>query len=244
MMRKLAKEQIQEYFDRRKKLHEEEVNRLFDLGNRRLKPIQYRYLQKGIRYQGIYDIETSNFDPIQNHMVCYVFARRDVLTGKVTYHYDKIEKGDIRAAIREGNFDFDRDLLVGLSKMIKSVHHLVGHYSKKFDTAYYRSRCLLTGQPELIPDYGKLVQGDTWRYMKNTLKANRNSLDNLATITGVPNQKTHVDSKYWRHVGYPDSPLWKESMDYIMDHCIKDVKMSVRALQRIERFNPVSVTLT
>ncbi len=201
---------------------------------------QIRYLEKGVRYQGIYDIETTDFNPYQNFIICFVFHRRDILTGKIEKTACSITKKDIHEAVSRNNFDFDYILLQKLSKCIFSVDQIVGHYSTKFDNGYFRSRCLLTKQNKLVPDYLEKMSSDTWRMMKTTLKAPRNTLNNLILQATGSSQKTHVDLKYWYKVKFKDSPDWQKAMDYIADHCKKDVNMTVKALMVIEPFNSIS----
>lgn len=205
-----------------------------------LTKIQVRYLEKGIRYQGIYDIETSDFNPYQNFIICFVFHKRDILTGKIEKKICSISKNDITKAVAKNNFDFDYKLLQELSKCIRSVDQIVGHFSTKFDNGYFKSRCLLTNQVDLIPDHLDRLAGDTWRMMKTTLKAPRNTLNNLILQATGTSQKTHVDLKYWYKVKFKDSPDWQKAMNYIVDHCKKDVNMTVKSLIRIEKFNTIS----
>jgi hypothetical protein len=122
---------------------------------------------------------------------------------------------------------------------MKQAHHVVGHYSTKFDNPYFRSRCLLTKQQELIPHYGYQFYGDTWRMMKTTMKAKRNTLKNFIRQTTGNDEKTFVDLKYWYITHFKDHKLWKKSMDYIIDHCVKDVKMTYEGLQKAELFNNI-----
>lgn len=207
----------------------------------KLTKLQVRYLEKGIRYQGIYDIETSDFNPLQNNIICYVFHRRDILTGRITKKVFHYSKNDIDTAVHKNNtFDFDYKLLQELSKDIKSVDQIVGHFSTKFDNNYFCSRCLLTNQEELIPDHLDILAADTWRMMKSKLKAPRNTLNNLILQTTGSSQKTHIDLKWWYIVKFKDHPQWQRAMDYIVDHCKKDVNMTVKALKKIERFNTIS----
>lgn len=205
-----------------------------------LTTIQVRYLEKGIKYQGIYDIETSDFNPYQNFIICFVFHRRNILTGKIEKTVCNITRKDITEAVKRNNFDFDYKLLKELSKCINSVDQIVGHFSTKFDNGYFKSRCLLTNQVELIPDHLDKLSGDTWRMMKTTLKAPRNTLNNLILQATGTSQKTHVDLKYWYKVKFKDSPDWQKAMNYIVDHCKKDVNMTVKSLIKIEKFNSIS----
>ena len=242
--RLLTLDKIKLRFQLHQKLHDFEVDQLFeDVKHKPFSNIQYRYLEKGIRYQGVIDIETSDFNPYKNFIIGYVMIIRDIVTGKETLIADNIEKKDIALAVKNDSFDFDMRLLEGLGEHMARCDQLVGHYSSKFDIPYIRSRLLLTNQERHIPEYGQLRFGDTWRMMKNSIKAPRNTLKNLAIYTNTKDQKTHVDYAHWQRIWFKDSPLWDRSMHYIMDHCIKDVKMTVRALKKIEKFNNIPMGL-
>lgn len=232
----LTKDEIQKRFNNHMKLSDLQLEVLFgpDLTN-----MQKRYLQHGIRYQFIYDIETSDFDPEQNFIICYCGIMRDILTGEVEYLQDSITKKDIHTAVEKHTFDFDYRLLQTLSYNIKHADQVVGHYSTKFDNKYFRSRCLFTKQEDLIPDYGDVSFGDTWRMMKTTMKAKRNTLKNFIRQTTGNDEKSFVDLKYWYITHFKDHKLWKQSMDYIIDHCVKDVRMTYEGLLKVERFNAV-----
>jgi len=207
---------------------------------KKLNDIQIRYLEKGIRHIGYWDIETSDFSPYQNFMICYCFERRDVLTNKIEKYEYHITKQDIHKAVKNNTFDFDYKLLQNLSRCMDSCDQIIGHYAAKFDMPFFRSRCLLTKQEDLIPEYQKLKYADTWRDMKKTLKANRNTLNNLILITNGKSDKTHVDLEYWYKARFKDSPEWQKSINYILDHCRKDVTMTRKAHMKIERFNAIS----
>ena len=239
-MRNLLISEIQARFDRHAKLHRFEVDELFkNIKHKPFTEIQYRYLEIGIRHQFIYDIETSDFDPEQNFIICYVGILRDIVTEEIEHVQDSITKQDIKKAVSQSTFDFDKRLLTTLSHNMKQAHHVVGHYSTKFDNPYFRSRCLLTKQQELIPYYGYQFYGDTWRMMKTTMKAKRNTLKNFIRQTTGNDEKTFVDLKYWYITHFKDHKLWKKSMDYIIDHCVKDVKMTYEGLQKAELFNNI-----
>jgi hypothetical protein len=239
-MRNLTTSEIQSRFDRHAKLHRFEVDELFkNIKHKPFTEMQYRYLEIGIRHQFIYDIETSDFDPEQNFIICYVGILRDIVTEEIEHVQDSITKQDIKKAVGQSTFDFDKRLLTTLSHNMKQAHHVVGHYSTKFDNPYFRSRCLLTKQQELIPHYGYQFYGDTWRMMKTTMKAKRNTLKNFIRQTTGNDEKTFVDLKYWYITHFKDHKLWKKSMDYIIDHCVKDVKMTYEGLQKAELFNNI-----
>jgi hypothetical protein len=240
--RKLNIAGLQERFDTHKKLRRDEIDILFkdEIPKGGFTDMQYRYLEVGIRYQGIFDIETSDFKPEENFMICYDMIIRDIVTGKTEHVMDSITKKDIKKAVDKQTFHFDTRLLQTLSYNLFQCHQIVGHYSSKFDYPYFNTRCLLTDQTELIPDYGYLYHQDTWRMMKRSMKAPRNTLKNFIRLTGGVDEKTFVDLRYWYITHFKDHKEWKKSMDYIIDHCTKDVRMTYLGLLKVELFNPVS----
>ena len=76
--------------------------------------------------------------------------------------------------------------------------------------------------------------------MKNTLKAKRNTLKNFIKVTGGVDEKTFVDLRYWYITHFKDHKEWQKSMNYIEDHCVKDVQMTLHGLKKVETFNPIS----
>jgi predicted SPOUT superfamily RNA methylase MTH1 len=105
---------------------------------------------------------------------------------------------------------------------------------------FFRSRCLVSKQRKLIPNYGDLVQGDTWRMAKNSIKQYRNTLDNTAYTVLGQSEKTKVDSVMWMEIWFKHNENWERSMNYIDDHCVKDVRMTCKILKAMEKFNTVS----
>ena len=75
---------LQERFNTHKNLRHDEIDVLFAdyKPPEGITEIQYRYLEVGIRWQGIFDIKTSDFDPKQTYIICYDMIIRDILTGK------------------------------------------------------------------------------------------------------------------------------------------------------------------
>jgi len=233
---------LQERFNKHQKLRVDEIERLFadEIPRKGLTDMQIRYLEVGVRHQFIFDIETSDFKPEENFIICYVGEHRDILTGKVEIVEDAITKKDIKQAVDNQTFNFDKRLLKTLSNNFLLAHQIVGHYSTKFDYPYFATRCLLTAQEKLIPPYGYLYHQDTWRMMKRSMKAPRNTLKNFIRLTGGKDEKTFVDLRYWYITHFKDHIEWQKSMNYILDHCRKDVRMTHKGLKKVELFNPVS----
>ena len=210
---------------------------------RKLSQMQVRYLERGIRYLGYWDIETSDFDPYQNFIICYVFHIRDIVTNKVEKFEYFVTPDEIKDAVARNNFNFDYKLLQKLSECMENCDQIVGHFSTKFDMNYFRSRCIMTKQLDLVPDYTVLTYGDTWRMMKTTMKAARNTLNNFALQTSGHSDKTFVDKNLWYKIKFPASPDWEKARKYILIHCRQDVKMTQKGHQDIEKWCAISGVL-
>ena len=74
------------------------------------------------------------------------------------------------------------------------------------------------------------------------MKAKRNTLKNFITQTTGKDEKTFVDLKYWYITHFKDHDLWEKAMSYIIDHCVKDVKMTYEGLRQAEKFNNIGRT--
>jgi DNA polymerase elongation subunit (family B) len=221
--------------------HYQEENSNKEFG-RKLAGWQHQYLKKGIIYQGIWDIETTDFDPKRGFIVCYSFLFRNIVSGATKMESDFVTKDDIKESVKRNKFHFDYRLLQTLSDKMRLCDQVIGHFSTKFDMPFFRTRCLITKQKDLIPDYGEVLQGDTWRMAKNSLKLPRNTLNNLGYYTLGKSDKTYVDMNHWMNIWFHQNQNWNSSMKYIRDHCVIDVDMTYKALKTIERFNTVQRT--
>jgi hypothetical protein len=67
-----------------------------------------------------------------------------------------------------------------------------------------------------------------------------NTLRNFIKLTGGKDEKTFVDLRYWYITHFKDHKEWQKAMNYIQDHCRKDVKMTLGGLKKAEIFNPIS----
>lgn len=208
---------------------------------KKLKDWQHNYLKKKIRYQFIWDIETTGFNAKRDFIVCYAGIWRDIVTGKTEFVADHITRKDIDISVKKHkNFNFDYRVLQSLSDNLMVVDQAVGHYSTKFDMPFFRTRCLVAKQPELIPPYGEIVQGDTWRMARNSLKQFRNTLDNTAYTVLGESEKNKVDSVMWMNIWFKNNENWTKSMNYILNHCERDVRMTYKILKSLEQFNTIS----
>ena len=196
---------------------------------------QMRFLEKGIRNVTTFDIEAINFDARLGFIICWYALRWDVLTNKKEMIYDQIEKKDMKEQYKKKKFNFDTRILQTLSEEIKRCDMLVGHYISKYDVPYFSMRCHLTGQDELVPEYGDCKMVDTWRITKqkyNMWNSGGNSLRNAGRVIAGYDDKTSVDLDKWLTMYYASNPDWNKCRKYITDHCEIDVYQNFEVFKK------------
>jgi uncharacterized protein YprB with RNaseH-like and TPR domain len=100
---------------------------------------------------------------------------------------------------------------------MQKFNRIVGHYSSRFDIPFIRTRALYWGLE--FPQYGEILQTDTWRLAKDTLCLSSNRQGTIAeTILGKSN-KTRIDPKHWIKALQGDPA----ALEYIMKHNKIDV---------------------
>jgi len=237
-LRDLDLQQIQQRYDNHQKLHEFEVDKLFKVKN--LDKEQYRWLCKGYRNFSVFDIEAQLFDARMGYVICWYVYKWDILTNKTEITYDYLRPEDMMRGYKTKNFDFDIRILQTLTEELSKADIVVGHYISKFDLPYVTSRCHLTKQDNLVPDYNDFRIIDTWRVTKNKYNlynSGGNSLRNGGKVIVGHDDKTSVDLFIWKNIYYKDHPKWKKSMKYICDHCeidvIQNFELFLKEMKRI-----------
>ncbi len=107
-MRDLTIPEIQARFDNHQKLHEFEVDILFDVKN--LSKEQYRWLCKGYRHFTIFDIEAQLFDARMGYVICWYALRWDILTGEKEMVYDHLSPDDMKKGTRQRTLTLTLDI--------------------------------------------------------------------------------------------------------------------------------------
>ena len=93
----------------------------------------------------------------------------------------------------------------------------VTHYGTLFDLPYLQARMTANGQG-VLP---LVAHFDTYFAAKSKLKIKSRSLKNVAEHAGVRFKKTALDPRVWKMAARAD----KQSLDYIVDHCIADIRV-------------------
>ena len=167
---------------------------------------------------GFLDIEATNLSADFGIMICYCIKPSDsdkIITRCLTKQqmFKSLDKALCEKALGD-MYKFDR---------------LVGHYSSKFDFPFMRTRALYHNIE--FPDYGEIYQSDTWRTLRNKYKFSSNRLGNVGEFIGCETEKTKITPEHW--LGALQGK--KKSLDYIVDHCQKDVLILEKVYNKICR---------
>lgn len=148
-----------------------------------------------------FDIETSDLDADIGHTFCIGYAFND---------------GPVEI-IRGRKSSDDRDILEKFTRVWEKADVVVAHYGKGFDECFLQTRRLIHGMKPLPT--ASFV--DTWWIARKKLKFKSNRLDRLAEMLDCPVKKTVLSIKIWAKARFGD----KKSLDYIVHHCVNDVKI-------------------
>ena len=163
---------------------------------------------------GFFDIESSSLKATFGIMLCYC-----IKDGDSDRIYERIvTKKELETCL-------DREVIRQCVEDIQKFGRIIGFYSSRFDIPFLRTRAVYWGIP--FPSYQSLCQTDIYYIVRNRFKLHRNSLEAACNFllpedVQASHEKTHYGRDHW---------LWalqgkKESLDYILDHCERDAKMT------------------
>jgi uncharacterized protein YprB with RNaseH-like and TPR domain len=136
-------------------------------------------------------------------------------------------RGDAYPAWQGGRSN-DAPVVRALADALGQYDILVAHNGKKFDIPFLQTRLARWGLPPLPRT--KLV--DPVLLARNNYRMSSNSLQRLLGMFGL-NEKTVVDNDVWLRAALDGD---REAMNYIVEHCIKDVDMLDALLDKVKPF--------
>lgn len=168
---------------------------------------------------GYFDIETSNLKANFGVILCYCILddRTDHILHR-TVSKDELFK------------NLDKDVVRQCIEDIKKFDILVGYYSTKFDIPYLRTRANYWGLN--FPAFGEIRHKDVYYIIKSKFCLNSNRLETACRAIIGKTEKTHLDANYWIRALQGD----RKSLDYILDHCKKDVKDLKKVYKAVEQY--------
>ena len=130
----------------------------------------------------------------------------------------------------------EKEMLLDIKDCIDGFDVLAGYYSTKFDSPMLRTRMLYHG---IIP-FEKIKHLDVYYTVKriiNTTSRRMERIGDLLRTNMMPDlpQKTKLDINEWIKVVHSRD---RNSLGYIVDHCIADVDMLEGIINEIKPFLP------
>jgi len=155
---------------------------------------------------GFLDIETSNLAADFGIVFLYcikVYGKNEILSRVIT--------------TKELHTNLDKGVIEQVIKDMQKFDLLVTYYGTKFDIPFLRTRALYHGLK--FPEFGAIQHKDAYYIIKSKFRLSRNRMEQASRILIGKTEKTHINSVYWLKALQGD----KKSLEYILDHCKKDV---------------------
>lgn len=141
-------------------------------------------------------------------------------------------------------YDEFRDTPGHEKKLVKAIiegveqHHLIiGHNIDGFDWPILKSRAVILGlrppRPTLSYDTMKAFGRTGFRTELNGIGKPTKALDHVADFLGIPQLKTKIyPREHWKAV-WEEGVGKKRALDFIVEHCIRDVEMTEKIYWRL-----------
>jgi uncharacterized protein YprB with RNaseH-like and TPR domain len=155
---------------------------------------------------GYFDIESSQL--VADFGFCIAWK---ILSEDGTMYGRSITKKEVLGPT------LDKNLMKELVKTFENFDIIYTYFGTKFDFPFVRSRCIINNLD--FPAYGGLKHKDTYYIIRNKFKLHRSRLDVACEMLLGRTLKTHWLGNHW----IAAVQGVKSSLDYIEDHCEKDV---------------------
>ena len=148
-------------------------------------------------------------------------ADTGILLCAVVHHYDSTE---VPVILRADEFrgwakrrSNNKPICQALIRELRDYDIFIAHNGVRFDRAMLTSWALKYNLP-LFLRFAKFI--DPVMLCRKHLRLSRNSLAAVLDFLDVDEEKTEIKWEHWRRATYDGC---KNSMDYIVEHCVADV---------------------
>lgn len=160
---------------------------------------------------GLFDLETTGLNADDGIILCAAIKEYRAPRNTI-----KVIRADDFPSWKNHRTD-NKAVVATIMAGLREYDILVAHNGQWFDKPMLNSFCLKYG---MEPELRGVKFIDPYQLAKRHMRLHSNSQHSVIKFLGVKDQKTHVDFDHWTKAAMEGS---KESMDYIVDHVIKDV---------------------
>ena len=157
---------------------------------------------------GVLDTENSALDAEWGIMLCYCIK----VLGKKKIYQRQITKNELLSDKE------DSEVVRSCIKDIKKFDRVITYYGTGYDLPFIRTRAMVNKIP--FPFFGALHHTDVYYIVRGKFRLKRNRQENACRVLLGRTLKTHVNPKIWRKALQGN----KKQLDWILDHCQRDVK--------------------
>jgi uncharacterized protein YprB with RNaseH-like and TPR domain len=125
----------------------------------------------------------------------------------------------------------DKEVVKQCIKDLSECDRIVTYYGKRFDLPFLRTRALYWGLD--FPNYGEIIHDDIYFIIKHRFCLSRSRMENACRTLIGRTEKTHIDASYWIKALQGD----KEAINYIHNHCKRDVRDLERLYHKVINFS-------
>ena len=177
---------------------------------------------------GLFDIESTGLTGDFSCILCAVikpFKSHEPMIFKID-----LDKRDMLEA--------EKEMLLEFVPVLESFSGLIGYYSTRFDMPMIRTRCMFHG----IPAPKKIKHLDMYFTIRRTVNPTTRRMDRINEINRLTDEslpeKTKLGIREWTGAAFRRD---EESLNYIVDHCVHDVEVLERILNKYRDYVPEKI---
>ncbi len=173
----------------------------------------------------LFDIEATNLDA--DFGTTLAFGWKEYGKGKAQV-ISLLDFNDRCKSCRKVDTKDDVALLGEVYEILADADMWVTWYGIKYDVPFLNTRMLEAGFSPLP----NIPHVDLWFTARHHLKLSSNRLANVQDFLQLKDSKTPLTRRVWREAEAGDA----KSQEYIVDHCLKDVKVLEGAYERLRPY--------
>lgn len=170
---------------------------------------------------GIFDLETSSLYANTGILLCACIKDYNVDAVR-SYRADDYPSWDSQ---RSDN----KDIVLDFIKDLNQYDILIAHNGQYFDKTFLSSACLRYGERPAVR-FTKFI--DPVMLARRHMRLARNSLTALMDYFDIEGDKTPIRWKHWMQATLDGN---KESMNYIVEHCVVDVQKLEMVYEKVRQ---------
>lgn len=175
---------------------------------------------------GYFDIESSSLVADFGFCITWkILTEDDVMLGRTITKEEVLSKGQP-----------DKKLMRELIQTLNGFDTIYTYNGTRFDFPFVRTRSVINDLD--FPTFGSVKHKDVYYIIKNKFRLHRKSLEVACEMLLGKTDKTHWMGKYW--IGAVQGK--QDCLDYIDDHCEKDVKDLKKLTKKTLDFANITTT--